>query len=208
MGKKTIKKKIVAIVAVDENGFIGHFNDLPWHCKRDLKFFKQTTMGNVLILGRKTAESLGGTLPGRVSLIMSRSSTETYTHTSLKYWDSELEKRGCSYYVNELSPKGFEVAEMLSDRLGTNTIYVIGGANIYEEASPYVDEYLVTHIPYASNGNVKFPIDVSKYKVSEVQILKDAEVRENTEEKKLVKLNDMVIVRRYVTNNRNNQTKI
>jgi len=61
------------IVAVAENGVIGKDNKLPWHIPEDLRFFKQTTMGRPVIMGRKTFESIGRPLPGRKNLVVSRS---------------------------------------------------------------------------------------------------------------------------------------
>ena len=64
--------KLSMIVAVAENGVIGRNNSLPWYLPNDLKYFKQTTMGKPVIMGRKTYESIGKPLPGRTNIVITR----------------------------------------------------------------------------------------------------------------------------------------
>ncbi|HAV62180.1 MAG TPA: dihydrofolate reductase, partial [Verrucomicrobiales bacterium] len=61
-----------AIAAMSENRVIGHGNRIPWHLPEDFRFFKSTTMGHVLVMGRKTFESIGRPLPGRETIVLSR----------------------------------------------------------------------------------------------------------------------------------------
>jgi dihydrofolate reductase len=65
--------RISAIAAMSQNRVIGKDNSLPWRIPEDLKYFKNTTMGHVLIMGRKSYESLGKPLPGRINFVISRS---------------------------------------------------------------------------------------------------------------------------------------
>ena len=64
--------KLSLIVAVSENNVIGRDGDLPWHLSSDLRRFKRVTMGHVMLMGRKTWESIGRPLPGRTSIVISR----------------------------------------------------------------------------------------------------------------------------------------
>ena len=61
-----------AIVAMAENRVIGHAGAIPWHLPEDFKFFKATTMGHAIVMGRKTYESIGRPLPGRENIVLSR----------------------------------------------------------------------------------------------------------------------------------------
>ncbi|HEY1164718.1 MAG TPA: dihydrofolate reductase, partial [Chitinophaga sp.] len=63
---------VSVIVAASENNVIGRDNQLPWHLPADLKYFKQTTMGKPIIMGRKTFESVGRPLPGRPNIVITR----------------------------------------------------------------------------------------------------------------------------------------
>ena len=69
---------ISIIVAADQNKAIGKNNSLPWHLPNDLKFFKNKTMGHHMIMGRKTLESIGKALPGRISVVKSRQKKFTF----------------------------------------------------------------------------------------------------------------------------------
>ena len=79
--------KLAMIVAMAKNNVIGLNNDMPWHLPADLQWFKKTTLGSPIIMGRKTYDSIGRPLPGRLNIILSR--------------DTELEIEGCSV-VNSL----------------------------------------------------------------------------------------------------------
>ena len=69
--------KVALIVAMAENGVIGKNNTLPWHLPEDLRYFKATTMGKPIIMGRKTFESIGRALPGRTNIVISTQSNLT-----------------------------------------------------------------------------------------------------------------------------------
>ena len=69
-------KKIKAIAAMSENRVIGNRGDIPWHLPEDFKWFKKTTMGDILVMGRKTYESIGRPLPGRDTYVLSRTPRE------------------------------------------------------------------------------------------------------------------------------------
>ena len=112
---------IAAIVAIDLNHAIGKNNQLLWHLPADLKFFKQTTMGCPIIMGRKTYQSIGKLLPGRKNIIISRNE------------DFKIE--------------GAEIYQSLNDAISecdSEKIFVIGGAEIYTLAMPMIKELYIT----------------------------------------------------------------
>ena len=113
------------IVAISDNNAIGRDNQLLWHISEDLKFFKRTTLGCPVIMGRKTFESIGRALPKRVNIVISRgfSTAEEVAVTS------SLED-------------AFKVAE----ETNLERCFVIGGGQIYSQALSLVDSLIVTHV--------------------------------------------------------------
>lgn len=100
------------VVAVSENGVIGRDNQLPWHLPADLKFFKATTTGHTIIMGRKTFDSIGRALPSRRNIVITRNA----------YWKTV----------------GVEVVHSLEKALdlckGEEEVFLIGGGSLYAEA--------------------------------------------------------------------------
>jgi dihydrofolate reductase len=134
---------ISIIVAIAENNVIGDNNQLIWHIPGDLKRFKALTMGHHIIMGRKTWESIGRALPGRISIVISRN-------------------------PNYLA-KGAIVVTSLEDALAKaqldNEVFIIGGAQIYEQALPLANKIYLTQIHKSFEGDVSFPnIDKNLWK--------------------------------------------
>lgn len=136
------------IVAVADNNAIGRNNELLWHISDDLKFFKKQTLGSPVIMGRKTFESIGRALPGRVNIVISRgfSSGE----------DVEV--------VGSLE-EAFKIAESTN----LEKCFVIGGGQIYSQALEVADRLIVTHVhTVIDDADTFFPqIDPSIWKVSQ-----------------------------------------
>lgn len=135
------------IVAMDEKNGIGIKNQLPWHLPEDLKFFKNNTMGKPVIMGRKTFDSLGRALPGRLNIVLSRQN------------DVPL-------------PEGVLLCSSMEDaiqKLETENIaaaFVIGGGRIFEEAVLFVDKMYITRVHTVVDADVFFPhIDHSHWKL-------------------------------------------
>lgn len=129
-------KTIKAIVAVDENGAIGRQGDLLCHLPADMRHFKEMTMGHSIVMGRKTFESFPRRpLPGRQNLVITRSAGWQYPGVTV---------------VHSLE-QAIAMAE-------TDTVFIIGGAQIYEQALPVVDVLHLTliHARWAS-ADVYFP---------------------------------------------------
>ena len=122
------------IVAASENNAIGINNKLPWHLPADLKFFKRTTMGKPVMMGRKTFESLGKPLPGRLNIVLSGSKNLALPEGVLVYNDIDA---AIERIQSETADEGF----------------IIGGGKVFEETLQLVDRiYLTrvhTHIPDA-----------------------------------------------------------
>ncbi len=115
------------IVAVSENNAIGRHNTLPWHLPEDLKFFKRTTMGKPVIMGRKTFESLGRALPGRLNIVISRSKDLKLPEGVLLYDDINA---AIERLQQENAEEGF----------------IIGGGQIFEATMPLVDRMYITRV--------------------------------------------------------------
>src|SRR5690348_9123367 len=115
---------IIGIVAISQNYAIGKDGKLPWHYPADLKFFKQTTIGNAIVMGSNTWRSIGKPLSDRLSIVLSRS--------------AEIENQ-----PNVLLLRSREELLALSKFL-RGDLYVIGGAQTYRSLADIIDEWLVT----------------------------------------------------------------
>lgn len=139
---------LAIIVAMDEGGVIGREGGLPWHLPDDLKRFKTITMGHVLIVGRRTFESIGSRpLPGRQFVVLTRSP---------------------SYQV----PAGVAVATDLGAALQLTAdaplVFAAGGAAVYRAALPRADAMYVTRVHASLDGDVRFPdVDWAAWKLVE-----------------------------------------
>lgn len=145
--------KIAHIVATDLNGCIGRDGKMPWHIPADLKRFKELTEGGVVIMGRKTFESLGcKPLPDRLNLVIS--SKRIHSYPAMVFNDIE----GAIGYGAEEAFK-----------LGLDTIWIIGGAEIYAQTMQYVDEILATIVQTRIDGGDAF-YDVPKQPFNLVEL--------------------------------------
>ena len=117
-------KKVIAIVATGNSGEIGKDNALLWHIRAELQHFKQVTLGNVLLMGRKTVESLPQPLKGRIVVEFSKGNILTTTI------EDALDE--CSWCCDKW--------------LNTDTIYVCGGGQTYKSAEKYTDAIILTRI--------------------------------------------------------------
>lgn len=132
---------LVIIAAVAANGVIGDEGDIPWHHPKDLQHFKETTTGHPVIMGRRTYESivrdLGGPLPGRTNVVLSRSNPDV--------------------------PEGVVVARSVDEAVaaaeatGTDAAYVAGGGAVYEAFLDRGDRMVLTELHAAHEGDTVFP---------------------------------------------------
>lgn len=121
------------IVAAAENGAIGNKGQMPWHLSSDLKYFKQTTLGRPVIMGRKTFESIGRPLPGRHNVIVTRDLSFALPAEVMAALKPDTTVRICHSLKEALEAEGDEA-------------FVIGGAQIYREAWPLADRIYLTRV--------------------------------------------------------------
>ena len=125
---------VTMIAAVARNGVIGDGLNMPWHLPADLRYFKRTTMGHPMVMGRRTFESMG-VLPGRRSIVVTRQ----------RQWRHD----------------GVEVVHSVEDALSAasdaDEVFVVGGGEIYRQAMSAADRLLVTLVDLAPEGSVSFP---------------------------------------------------
>ncbi len=139
------KQKVSIIVAVaGERRVIGERGGMPWHIPEELKRFREITMGHPIIMGRKTHESIGRVLPGRVNIVITR--------------DPSYQVEGI--IVTHSLEKALRLAE---DQPGKEEVFVVGGGEIYKQALPLVDKLYLTVIDKEVEGDVFFP-DYSEFK--------------------------------------------
>ncbi|MCL2283756.1 MAG: dihydrofolate reductase [Fibromonadales bacterium] len=132
---------ISLIAAVSENGVIGKDNKLPWHLPADLQFFKKTTLGHSIIMGRKNFESIGKALPGRTNIVLTKNPNFT--------------------------AEGIEIAHSLNDAFKiacNNECFIIGGAEIYREALPFCQKLYITRVHGVFEGDTYMPEFESKFR--------------------------------------------
>lgn len=127
--------RLIAIVAMTPSRVIGRDGSLPWHLPEDLAFFKRTTSGHPVIMGRKTLESIGRPLPKRRNIVFTRDP--------------------------DWSVPGVEIVGRIGDLdqilNGAERAYVIGGAQIYAALMDRIDELLVSRIHHEYPGDTRFP---------------------------------------------------
>ena len=123
---------IIGIAAVAQNGAIGKGGKLPWHYSSDMKFFKETTMGHAVVMGRKTWLTLKKPLKGRLNIVLSR--------------DGSLEPQESLVVLGDI-----ESVLSLTKSLTTD-MFVIGGAQIYREFLPHVERWIITEVPLTVEG--------------------------------------------------------
>jgi len=126
-----------AIAALAENRVIGAAGKIPWRLPEDLKFFKEKTLGNTVVMGRKTWDSLGKPLPGRRNVVVSRKLTA-----------GEVSLPGA------IVVPGLDAVDALPPQ---GDVWVIGGAEIYALALPRCAELYLTHVPGEPAGDAYFP---------------------------------------------------
>jgi len=133
-----------AIAAMSENRVIGNAGEIPWHLPEDFKWFKATTMGGILVMGRKTYESIGRPLPGRDTYVLSRQAREI---------------RGVHSFT-DLS---------VLDHLDTDkTIWIAGGGEIYDQMLPKCSELYLSRVHREVEGDAFFPEFENQFRLNAI----------------------------------------
>lgn len=144
------------IVAIADNNAIGRNNDLLWHISEDLKFFKRTTSGCPVIMGRKTFESIGRPLPKRINIVISRGFAAPDGVIVVPSMEA-------AYSAAKEAVSG------TSDDVESPRCFVIGGGQIYAQAINDADRLIITHVhTVIEEADTYFPqIDSSLWKVTD-----------------------------------------
>lgn len=137
---------LTAVVAMAQGGVIGRDGDMPWRLSSDLRRFKELTMGGVLIMGRKTYDSIGRPLPGRTTIVITRNDQ----------WAAEG-------VIRVGSPEA--AVAMLADRakLAGRQGFVVGGAEIYRQLLPFCQRLMLTRVLAEVDGDTKLDLDLSGF---------------------------------------------
>jgi dihydrofolate reductase len=127
-------QRLTLVAAVGRNGVIGDGSAMPWHLPEDLRHFRRTTLGGVMLMGRGTWDSIGRALPGRRTIVLTRD----------PHWSAE----------------GAEVAGSLAEALlvaGDHEVFVVGGGEVYRQTIEHASRLVVTEVDRSPEGSVHFP---------------------------------------------------
>lgn len=158
--------KVSIVAAVAKNGVIGIENRLPWHLPEDLAFFKKTTLGYPVLMGRKTYESINRPLPGRLNVILSSQAdwqaapSKDGTPRSVISHPSPLPSGGTTQIA-----KASNLPNALKWLNSFEQVFLIGGSHVYQQAleQKLVDELILTEIHENFKGDAYFPEWDRKY---------------------------------------------
>ncbi|HJQ05931.1 MAG TPA: dihydrofolate reductase [Nocardioides sp.] len=135
-------RRVTMVAAVAENGVIGADNGIPWHIPADFAHFKATTLGNVLVIGRATHESIGRPLPGRTTVVLTRDPS----------WSAD------GVLVAASVPDALALADsLLADEPPEKQVMIGGGSYVFEAAMPYADVQLISEVPMSPAGDTFYP---------------------------------------------------
>jgi len=123
---------IIGIAAVDRKGAIGKGGKLPWHYSADMKFFRETTTGHAVVMGRKTWLTIGKPLKNRLNIVLSR--------------DTDIDPRESLIVFRDI-----ESVLSFNNSLRTD-LFVIGGAQIYEAFREHIEKWIITEVPVTVQG--------------------------------------------------------
>jgi dihydrofolate reductase len=133
--------RIAMVAAVAENGVIGQSGTMPWRLRSDMQRFRRITLGKPVIMGRKTFETIGKPLDGRVNIVVTR-------------------RPGFARSGMQAVPtmeSAISHAEAEARAAGVEEVMVIGGGEIYAAAMPFADRLYITHVEASPEGDVHFP---------------------------------------------------
>jgi len=145
------------IAAMDRNRLIGHNNELPWHLPADFAHFKKTTMGKPILMGRKTYDSIGRALPGRLNIVLTRT--------------EGLNIEGVEVVTS------FQAAKKLVD--DSQELMIIGGSGVYQLLLEKVDRIYLTIVEETFKGDAWFPeLDMQQWQqIEEIEYSADEKNR-------------------------------
>lgn len=151
MSQASSRLPLAMIAALAENRVIGVDNRLPWHLPADLKHFKAMTLGKPVIMGRKTWDSLGRPLPGRLNLVVSR--------------QADLQLEGAEVFTS--LEAALERADAWAREEEAEELMLIGGAQLYSEALPQAERLYLTRVSLSPEGDAHFPeVEASRWRLA------------------------------------------
>ncbi|HFF4591381.1 TPA: dihydrofolate reductase [Acinetobacter baumannii] len=133
--------EVVHVVAMDKNHCIGNGNALPWHISADLKHFKEITQGGVVIMGRKTLESMGRALPNRVNWVITRDINWHFDGVKI------------AYSIEDALNAALEDAKNTEKQ----ALFIIGGGEIFKQTLSIADRLELTHVDLDVQGDAHYP---------------------------------------------------
>ncbi len=137
---------LTAIVAMTRSRVIGRGGGLPWHLPEDLAFFKRTTLGHPVVMGRATFDAIGRPLPRRRNIVLTRNPAWSAPGVEVIHAPAELAA------LPDLGPR----------------VFIIGGAAVYREFLPALDEILVSHLAAEYPGDTRFPEFADRFEPAEI----------------------------------------
>ena len=173
-------KHFKAIAAMSLNRVIGAGNKIPWHLPEDFKWFKKMTMGNVVVMGRKTFEGLGQPLPSRKNMVLTRHPQRLIKrHPEIfgqyhEWRGGRYLKRAYQFHFTKLGEKLeteiliFNSPDKLNPEEFPNDIFICGGAEIYAQTLPRCSDLYLTLVKRElEGGDAFFPLFENKFKLVE-----------------------------------------
>lgn len=133
--------RIAMIAGVAQNGVIGSDQTIPWRVPSDMAFFRKTTMGKPIVMGRKQFETVGKPLPGRTNIVITR--------------QKDYQPEGVMVF-NDIEAALAQARE-IAEAAGVDEIMIIGGGELYAQLMDRADRLYISHIDLEPTGDVRFP---------------------------------------------------
>lgn len=149
--------ELVHVVAMDQQHCIGVNNQLPWHLSDDLKHFKRITQGGVIVMGRKTYDSMGRALPNRSNWVLTRD----------PHWQADAVQ--CAHSVQDMLTQ----ASADVKQRGQSSLFIIGGAELFRQTMPWTDRLELTHVALNVQGDTFYPAIPSHFVAQSRQPMQD-----------------------------------
>ncbi len=143
--------EVVHVVAFDQQYCIGKDNQMAWHISEDFKHFKEITQGGIVIMGRKTFESIGRPLPNRINWVISRD--HTWQHDGVKV----------AHSIDDT----LEQAVFDLDQVEKPSLFIIGGGEIFKQTLPITDRLEITHVQLDVQGDAFYPAIPDEFVLTE-----------------------------------------
>jgi dihydrofolate reductase len=161
-------KPFQAIAAMSINRVIGDGGKIPWHLPEDFKWFKQMTTGHIIVMGRKTFESIGRPLPNRTTIVLSRSA---FSHPEVLVVHDLVELTNPSPGLAAIFSLPSGKRERERGGSSERKVFICGGAQVYQQALPFCSDLYLTLVEREVTGDAFFPPFEDKFEL--VGVLRD-----------------------------------